>query len=80
MSEHAHPQDSAAALRAHLSTCSRCRRLGANLADMQEMLSQQASRNMTATIAIRINRVRTVAAAVGNDQRPPAPRRPSIYS
>ena len=81
MSEHAHRQDSAAAIRAHISICSRCRQLDARLAEMQEeMLGQQASRNMTATIAIRINRVRTVAAALGNDQQPPAPRTPSLYS
>jgi len=73
------PRD-AAAVRAHLDACPRCRRLDAKLAEMHRMLRHHASENMTATIAARIDRALAREAADGSTRWPPAPRTPSAYS
>ncbi|MGH3301765.1 MAG: zf-HC2 domain-containing protein [Streptosporangiaceae bacterium] len=69
-----------AAVRAHLQSCRRCRRVAASLSEVRRILGNQANRDMPATIATRMDQALIAEAAQGNGQWPPAPRRASTYS
>ncbi len=68
----------AAEVRAHLRSCPKCRRVDARLTQVRKILTHQASADMPATIAMRIDRALIAEAAQGN--WPPRPRRPLPYS
>jgi anti-sigma factor RsiW len=69
------PRD-AAAVRAHLRSCPRCRAADAKLFEVRKILRHQARASMPATIALRIDKALIAEAAQGRGQWPPAPRRP----
>jgi anti-sigma factor RsiW len=73
------PRD-AAAIRAHLRSCPRCRRVQAMLSEVSRILGHQTSGRMPARIAVRIDGALIAQTAQRNGQWPPAPRRPSLYS
>jgi anti-sigma factor RsiW len=64
----------AAAVRAHLRSCARCRAADAKVFEVRQILRHQASQTLPATIAMRIDRALVDEVAQG--MWPPAPRRP----
>jgi hypothetical protein len=75
------PRD-AAAIRAHVRSCPRCRAVEAKLLELRRILAHRADGKMPAKIATRIDQA-LIAEAVqgmGVGQWPPAPRSASRYS
>jgi anti-sigma factor RsiW len=73
------PRD-AAAIRAHLKSCPRCRRVQAKLSEVRRILGHQAKGNMPASIASQIDAALIAEAGQIKGQWPPQPRRASLYS
>jgi anti-sigma factor ChrR (cupin superfamily) len=73
------PRD-AAAIRAHLKSCARCRRVQAKLSEVRRILGHQEDRIMPASIASQIDEAIIAEAAQIKGQWPPQPRRASLYS
>jgi anti-sigma factor ChrR (cupin superfamily) len=73
------PRD-AAAIRAHLKSCPRCRRVEAKLSEVRRILAHQSDRQMPPTAAVRIHQALNAEAVRSKGQWPPAPRRATLYS
>ncbi|HXZ64902.1 MAG TPA: zf-HC2 domain-containing protein [Streptosporangiaceae bacterium] len=69
------PRD-AAAIRAHLQSCPRCRRVQTRLAEVRRILAHQTERSIPDAIALRIDQALIAEAAQVKGQWPPAPRKP----
>jgi len=66
----------AAAIRAHVQSCPRCRQVQTRLAEVRRILAHQTDRSIPDTIALRIDQALIAEAAQVKGQWPPAPRRP----
>lgn len=73
------PSD-AAAIRAHVRSCPRCRAVEAKLLELRRILAHRADGKMPARIASRIDQALIAEAVQGSGQWPPAPRSASRYS
>jgi anti-sigma factor RsiW len=73
------PRD-AAAVRAHLKSCPRCRRMQAKLSEVRRVLGHQPSGSMPAPIASQLDQALIAEASQVKGQWPPRPRSASLYS
>jgi anti-sigma factor ChrR (cupin superfamily) len=70
----------AAAVRAHLKSCARCRRTQAKLSEVRRVLGHQANRSMPTRIASQLDQALIAEASTVKGQWPPRPRSASLYS
>jgi anti-sigma factor ChrR (cupin superfamily) len=73
------PRD-AAAVRAHLKSCPRCRRVEAKLSEVRRILAHQSDRTIPPRTAVRIHHALNAEMVRSKGQWPPAPRRATMYS